>query len=213
MMNRQIKLQEKIEVIVLNEALVEGKLLLLYLIEKMNLPISTSQIAQFVLEEGLLSFFELQQCLSEMVEGKYVNITKENNNTRYTITDTGLISLDYFEKRVPTHLRNKVAKYVCENKTQIKKEYETTANYFKDIQTGEYAVKCGIYEDDSMLMEINITVVGREQARDICDNWKNNVNQIYDKILCNLLPADKHKPGRRDFRLIDFEDKAGNNVI
>lgn len=197
----------------MNEALVESKLLLLYLIEKMNFPISTSQISQFALEEGIMSFFELQQCLSEMADGTYVDISKENNNTRYTITDLGLTSLHYFEKRVPTHLRNKISRFVSENREQIKKDYETTANYFKDIQTGEYAVKCGIYEDDALLMEINITVVDREQARDICDNWKTNVNNIYDKVLCNLLPTSKYKADKKELKLLEFKNEVENSAI
>jgi len=185
-----------------SETLVESKLLLLYLIEKMNIPITTSQISQFVLEEGILNFFELQQCLAEMVEGKYIDTVKENNNTRYTITDLGVVSLGYFENRIPLHIRNKISKYISENRSQIKKDYETTANYFKDIQTGEYAVKCGIYENNSLLMEINITVVNREQARNICDNWKNNVNQIYDKVLWSLLPASNPKTNAAGFPFI-----------
>lgn len=188
------------------EILVESKLLLLYLIDKVNLPISTSQISQFMLEEGILNFFELQQSLSELVESKYVDMTKENNNTRYTITDLGLASLKYFEKRIPLYIRNKISAYVCENREQIKRGYETTANYFKDIQTGEYTVKCGIYEDDYLLMEVNITVVGRKQAKDICENWKNNTSLVYDKVLSGLLPADKHKPLLKDVHFADFEN-------
>lgn len=192
----------------MSEALVESKLLLLYLIEKMNLPMSGSQISQFVLEEGMLSYFELQQCLAEMVDSKYLEAVKENNNTRYTVTDSGAALLEYFEKRIPTHVRNKIIKHVNENKASIKRAYETTANYFKDIQTGEYTVKCGIYEEDFMLMEVNLTVVCREQARDICDNWRNNVSQIYGKMLGNLLPDSVNKKvnvNNREPIMLNFE--------
>lgn len=193
--------------IALSDTLIESKLLLLHLMEKMNFPITTSQISQFVLEEGILNYFELQECLSEMVEGKYVDAIKENNSTRYTITDLGIVSLGYFESRIPLHIRSKISKYIYENRSQIKRDYETTANYFKDIQTGEYTVKCGIYEDNSLLMEINISVVNREQARNICDNWKNNVNQIYDKVLWSLLPASNSKINIKELSFAPSEDK------
>jgi len=153
----------------------------------MNLPMSTSQISEFVLKEGMLSYFELQQCLHEMSESKYLDAVKENSTTRYSITESGVGLVELFEKQVPTNVRNKIIKYVNENRSNIKRSYETTANYFKDIHTSEYIVKCGIYEDDFMLMEVNLSVVGREQARDICDNWKNNVSQIYGQMLSNLL--------------------------
>ncbi|MDL2248907.1 DUF4364 family protein, partial [Tyzzerella sp. OttesenSCG-928-J15] len=172
-------------------AQVENKLILLYLIEKMDIPISTSQISQFVLGESMIGYFDLQQCLSEMVDDNYVEATQENNNTRYSITDTGLTTLDYFEKRIPVYIRNKINKHVLENRKYIKRDYETTANYFKDIHTGDYTVKCGIYEDDAMLMEINLTVVSREHARGICENWRNNVTQLYGNILGNLVNKGK----------------------
>jgi len=176
----------------------------------MNLPMSTSQISELVLKEGMLSFFELQQCLHEMTESKYLDAVKENNSTRYSVTGNGMGLLDLFEKRIPMNVRNKIIKYVNENRANIKKAYETTANYFKDIQTSEYVVKCGIYEDDFMLMEVNLTVVSREQARDICDNWKNNVSQIYGKMLSNLmdqpppLSNKQIKPAANELAFLDF---------
>ena len=200
----------------MSTAIVESKLLLLYLLEKMNLPMSTSQISEFVLEEGMLSFFELQQCLHEMTESKYLDMTKENNTTRYNVTDNGMSLLELFEKRVPMNVRNKIIKYVNENRANIKRAFETTANYFKDNQTSEYVVKCGIYEDDFMLMEVNLSVVSREQARDICDNWKNNISQIYGKMLGNLmspspsLSAKPLKSATKELTLLGLEsDNTG----
>ena len=179
---------------------------------------SVSQISEFVLKEGMLNFFELQQCLHEMTEGKYLDIIKENNNTRYTITESGISPVELFEKRIPMNVRNKINKYVNENRSNIKKAYETTANYFKDIQTDEYVVKCGIYEDDFMLMEVNLTVVSREQAKDICENWKNNVSQIYGKMLGSLLPESpasmnkQHKSGKKDSVVVDFSDNSAGTA-
>lgn len=199
----------------MSTAIVESKLLLLYLLEKMNLPMSTSQISEFVLEEGMLNFFELQQCLHEMTESKYLDMAKENNNTRYSVTDNGMGLLELFEKRVPMNVRNKIIKYVNENRANIKRAFETTANYFKDNQTSEYVVKCGIYEDDFMLMEVNLTVVSREQARDICDNWKNNVSQIYGKMLGNLMtqsPSPSTKPKKSAISELNVLELNNDNV-
>ena len=202
----------------MNEALVESKLLLLCLLEKMNLPMSGSQISEFVLEEGMLSFFELQQCLFEMTESKYLDIAKENNTTRYTVTEPGSSLLELFEKRIPMNVRNKINKHVNENRANIKRSYETTANYFKDMQTDEYVVKCGIYEDDFMLMEVNLSVVNREQARNICDNWKNNSCQIYGQMLGNLLnpsPAtvsEQPKVGKKENPIVNIDNATAGTA-
>lgn len=166
---------------------VENKLLLMYLIDKMDIPLSGSQISQFALEENFMDYFTLRQCLTDMVANNHLESFAENNSTRYTVTEAGLQTLDYFEKRIPADIRNKINKYVLDNRKYIKKDYETTANYFRDIHSSDYTVKCGIYEDDALLMEINLSVVSREQAKLICSNWKENVNTLYGEILQQLI--------------------------
>ena len=167
----------------------ENKLLLLYLIDKMDIPLSNSQVADFALSKNYMNYFSLQECLSEMVQTKYLDSYKENNSTRYTITDRGLQTLEYFERRLPIDVRNKINQYVLENRKRIKKDYETTANYFKEINSDDFTVKCAIYENDYMLMEINLSVVSREQAKLICSNWKTNINTLYGDILSKLIAS------------------------
>jgi len=194
-------------------AQVENKLLLLYLIEKMDIPLSTSQIHQFVLEETSTHYFDCQQCLCEMLEDNYLEATAEDNKTRYTITDIGITTLEYFEKRIPLYIRNKINKYVNDNRKYVKRDYETTANYFKDFQTGDYVVKCGVYDDVSVLMEINLTVVSRDHARNICDNWRNNVTSLYGSILNNLVFKDDNAKVKEDSILYLDINNADKNAI
>lgn len=166
---------------------VENKLLLLYLIDKMDIPLSNSQISQFALEENYMNYFSLQQSLSEMVQVNYLDTAQENNTTRYTITDQGLLSLEYFEKHIPIAIRNKINNYVLENRRNLKKDYEITANYFYDHNNNEFVVKCGVYENSTTLMEINVSVVSRDQAKLIAKNWKSNVNLLYSNVLEQLI--------------------------
>jgi hypothetical protein len=62
-----------------------------------------------------------------------------------------------------------------------------TATYFLDSETNEYIVKCGVYEDKRILMEINVSVVSRDQAKLIQNNWKSHVSEIYMNILNEMV--------------------------
>jgi len=166
---------------------VENKLLLLYLVNKMDLPLSNNQISQFALEENLMGYLVLQKTLEEMVISGYLDKTKDNNITRYTITDEGFTVLEYFERQIPLVVKDKINKYVIDNRSTIKKDFEITANYFYDHTNNEYTVKCGSYEDEKILMEINVSVVNKEQAKFICNNWKANVAKLYGTILSELV--------------------------
>ncbi|MDR1913278.1 MAG: DUF4364 family protein [Clostridiales bacterium] len=167
--------------------LVENKLILLYLIDKMDLPLSRSQITDFVREGEYMDYYTLQHTLADMVDGLYLEKVQDNNNTRYSITEDGATTLEYFENHIPPAIRTKISKYVHDHFNTVKRDFEVTANYFLDSETNEFIVKCGVYEDKCVLMEINVSVVSREQAKMICNNWKSHVSEIYLNILTELV--------------------------
>ena len=169
------------------EQQIRGKIMILFLIDKMDLPMSNSQIAQFALSENYLNYYKVQTYLSEMTDIGYLDSSHSNNTTRYTITEDGLKALEAFMHYVPTGVRSRIQKYVAENRKTVKQDFEIVANHFYDFEQKEYTAKCGLYEDDTMLMELNLSVVSREQAVAICNNWKRNVDRLYGQILHTML--------------------------
>ena len=169
--------------------MMEHKLILLYLINKMDLPLSQGQISQFVLEENYMDFFLLQETLLDISESGHLERNHENNAVRYVLTELGKTTLDYFAKRIPKNIMDKIDEYVLNNKKSLKKDYEVIASYFYDQNSKEYNVKLGAYDDNTTIMEIALSVVTKDQARYICDNWKNNINSLYLNILNELISS------------------------
>jgi len=169
------------------EQQIGSKIMLLFLIDKMDIPMSNSQITQFALEEKYLNYYNVQLYLSEMVSIGYLDSSQDNNTTRYTITEEGMQALEAFIHYIPPGIRARILKYVSENRKSVKQDFEIVANHFYDFEKKEYIVKCGVYEgvyeEDRMLMELNLTVVTKEQALAICNNWKNNVENLYGQII------------------------------
>ncbi|MDR1663433.1 MAG: DUF4364 family protein [Clostridiales bacterium] len=171
---------------------VENKLLLLYLIRKMELSLSRSQITEYVRQAEYMDYYTLQQTLAEMVEGGYLEMQQEDNATRYSITGDGQQTLEYFEKHIPLSVRTKINNFVRDNRRNIKREYENTASYFPNNENGDYTVKCGVYEDERVLMELVVTVDTRDQAKQIQTNWKTNAKFLYGRLMGALFtsPSD-----------------------
>jgi DNA-binding PadR family transcriptional regulator len=172
---------------------VENKLILLYIINKMELPLSRSQLTEFVREGEYMDYYIMQETLAEMSDEGYLESSQDNNNTRYSITDEGITMLDYFENLIPPSVRAKITQYVQQRFNCIKRDFEVTANYFLDSDTNEYIVKCGAYEDKCLLMEVQVSVVSRAQAKLISSNWKNHASETYLNIL-NELIRKREKP-------------------
>jgi len=178
----------------MDEKKTENKLLLLYLIDKMDLPMSRSQITDYIIPTEYMDYYTLQQTLAEMVEGGYLDGTKDNNTTRYSITDDGMQMLEYFEKHIPPSVRGRINQYVKENRGEIKKSFENTATFFPNEEGDEFLVKCGVYEESRVLMELSISVDTREQARIIQNNWKTNAKTLYGDII-QILAQVQRKGG------------------
>lgn len=165
--------------------LAENKLIILYLLYKMDLPMTTAQILEFAVGADYMDYFSLQQYLVELTEGHLLDKFKDNNNTCYALTDNGERILSYFIKHIKEETKDYINKYVISNKRNVKREFEVVANWFFNGEN-DYMVKCGVSEDDMTLMEFQVSVVSKEHAKLICSNWKSNVNSLYADIL-NLL--------------------------
>ena len=168
---------------------VDNKLIILYLVNKMELPMSRAQIVDFIVEKELMTYFTLEETLASMVEKELLDAVQmeENaqdvNTTRYSVTDEGLQMLEYFSSHLTPPVRQIISKYVDDNRGQIKKDYESTANYFPNIENDEFQVKCGVYEDKRVLLEVTVSVDTREQAKLIQSNWRGNASDLYQKII------------------------------
>ena len=48
------------------------KLIILYMLNKVDFPLTTSQISEFVLDKGYTSYFKLQEALSELADSRLI---------------------------------------------------------------------------------------------------------------------------------------------
>ncbi|MDR2167548.1 MAG: DUF4364 family protein [Clostridiales bacterium] len=175
------------------EKQVEHRIMLLFLIDKIDIPISNAQITKFALEENYMNFHDVQQYLKHMVQSGYLDASQLDSTTRYTITDEGLNALETFSHYVPPYVKTRISQYVEENRNIVKQDLEIAANHFYQHDNEEFLVKCAVYEEDNVLMELNMSVVTKEQAVIICNNWKSNVGQIYAQIVDILLSEPENE--------------------
>lgn len=179
------------------QRLAEHKLIILHLLQKMGIALSNSEICQFLLEKNYMDYFSVQQYLSELESAGWLEKTREQNNTRYTLTYDGEEVVNYFLNRISEDVKNDINTYVHKNSRRIRAEYAVTANYFPETN-GEYLVKCGLCDDNgTALMEISVSVVSKSQAQQVCRNWRKQVNHYYRDFLSALAaeePEEENAP-------------------
>ncbi|QUI21754.1 DUF4364 family protein [Vallitalea pronyensis] len=169
-----------------NHELSVNKLIILYMIDQLNIPMSYTQISEFILAHEYTNYFSLQQYFSELVETELLATKVIHHSTRYSVTDSGKQTLEYFENRIPESIREEIIDFLKDKKLELRNDFEITVEYYPK-KNGEYTVNCVAKEKKDLLMDLKINVVSKEHALRISENWKNNSHEIYSKILNELL--------------------------
>ena len=62
------------------------KLMILYMLEKVNFPLTNNQITGFILDQGYTDYFHVQQAISELVESNLITTeTIRNASPTYLV--------------------------------------------------------------------------------------------------------------------------------
>lgn len=170
--------------------LAESKLVIIYLLYKMNLPVSISYIQEFALDSECMDYFSLSKYLVELVEKRYISKNTENNKTVYSIEERGYKILNLFENLISIDIKEKIDNYVENNKKNLKRDLDIVAVY-EQIHQNEFNVKCSAYENGESIMDISFKVSSKKYARKICDNWKKEAPSYYISFIKSLLEIQK----------------------
>lgn len=164
----------------------ENKLILLYFIEKINIPVSNLQIIKIFLEHGFMNYFLLQQSLNELCEGGFLIPDSTSNNSCYLISENGKRILDHLSNLIPIGIKARIDNTIHSIRRKIKNETLITADFIPESEN-EYIVSCAIREGGFMLLELKAAVGTREDARAVCENWKKNSQAIYAEVIQSLI--------------------------
>lgn len=173
-----------------SEELAYHKLLILYILDKIKMDLTNSQITQVVLETEMMNYFSLQQILSQLMESKFLTTYKDSNREYYSLTQKGLETLEYFLSRIPENATKKIDEYIVTNKENLLADTQVKSSYVKQSDN-EFIVNLRVIENQSNLIDLNLNVSSEKQAKHICNNWKNNASYMYAEVI-DLLIRDNH---------------------
>ncbi|MCD7763543.1 MAG: DUF4364 family protein [Lachnospiraceae bacterium] len=162
------------------------KLIVLYMLDKTDFPLTKAQISDFILEKGYTNYFTLQSVFADLEEGQMVRVEAVRNCSYYSITEAGAEALKYFHARIASSIREEIDQYMQENKIQMHDEVSVLADYYKNT-TGDYSVRCVVKDKYSNPIDLTITVPNEEHAKKACRSWREHSQNIYQFILKELL--------------------------
>lgn len=164
------------------------KLIVLYMLDNLDFPLTNSQISEFILDKGYTDYFTLQQTFYDLEASELIHPENIRNSTRYMITETGRETISMFESKLPEGIKEDITRFFEEKKYQLRKEIDITADYYPVGK--EYMVKCMVKEKKYTLLELKMNVVSKEQAIYICDHWQQKSEEVYNYLIKSLLLED-----------------------
>ena len=76
------------------------KLIVLYMLNKVDFPLTNAQISEFILDEGYTTYFKLQQAISELIESGFIREELTHSRTFYHLTEEGAETIHFFKNGI-----------------------------------------------------------------------------------------------------------------
>lgn len=168
------------------ELLTLYKLIILYMLDRVDFPLSNSQISDFMLNKEYTTYFKLQQALSELIDAGFIQEEPVRNRTLYNLTEDGASTIGLFRKNISHAIRQDVNDYLWEKQYELKNEVSVKADYYRNTNQ-EYSVHCRVMENTLPLIDLTITVPSEEEAKTVSNNWQKKSQEIYAQIMAGLL--------------------------
>ena len=162
------------------------KLIVLYMLDKVDFPLTTSQISEFILDKGYTSYFKLQETLSEMTSSHLLDVETTHNRTLYHLTENGEETIHFFHSKLSPAIQKDIDDFLKEKQYDLKEESAVKADYYLNTNH-EYEVRCQIVENGFSLIDLKLTVPTEKEAETIAGRWTAQSQEIYSLLLTKLL--------------------------
>lgn len=163
--------------------LILEKLLILYILNNLKEDVTGSQLTQIILETDIINYFTLLVVLPKMSESKFITKYTKNNTTLYTITQSGLEVLIYFQNRIPDYFKEKLDLFIKEHSDDIFSSQIKRQSSYSMQEDSTYVVSLIVIKGNKNVMTMNLNVDAESEAKLICRKWENVSDDKYSKIL------------------------------
>ena len=158
------------------------KLIVLYMLDRVNFPMTGAQISDFMLEKEYTDFMTLQQIISELTQAGMISTQSIRNRTHLSITTEGKETLRFFENRIGEAIKTDVKTYLQEREFDLRNEVSVLADYYK-ATSGEYEARLVAKDRGISLIDMTLSVPTKDLAETICDNWQKKNQDVYQYVI------------------------------
>ena len=162
------------------------KLTILNMLDKVDFPLSNTQLTNFFLEQEYTDYFRVQQVISDLLDAELIRTESTHNNTHYYITAAGKETLTLLKDKISDAIELDINNYFAQNKLELRNDNSIIADYYR-TPNRDFAVRCQYRQKDTNLIDLTLSVQTKEQAEAICNNWKKQNEDVYMYLMDILM--------------------------
>lgn len=162
------------------------KLIILFMLDKVDFPLTNAQISDFILEKGYTNYFHIQQSVSALQDNDFITTETIRNSSYLRITDAGRDVLGYCLSDISLTIQQEILDYLQEHRYQLRDEVSVVADYYEE-KKDVFVARCIAKDGDTNVIELNLNVASEEEASTICNNWQEKSEEIYAYLIQQLL--------------------------
>jgi len=163
-----------------DNTLAENKVLILYLLNKINKKITNDALYRVVLSVEDMNYFYFQQFLLDLIENKYIVYHQEDST--YEMTEVGEKTLELVDDILPGIKKLKIDTTLEGRTEEVTNKQSITSEFVSTSEDG-FLVKCKIIENNQKIFEVQIQAPTVEEAKKISNKWEENAGEIFPKML------------------------------
>ncbi len=170
----------------LQDPLTLYKLIVLYMLNRVNFPMTNAQVSDYILEKEYTNYLTLQQVINELSDAHMISLETIRNRTHLSITAEGQETLKFFQNLINYAIKQDIDDYFRENEYVLRNEVSVLGDYYYSAKAGGYEAHLVAKDRDISLVDLRISVPTEEIAAAICDNWQKKNQEIYQYLVGQL---------------------------
>lgn len=164
------------------EQLAESKVLILYILSKIDKPVTNLELLDLVQSIEDMNYFYFQQFLTDLKENRYILEYEQEKQKYYAITVAGRETMKLTLDMLAGSIKVKVDRNLKNIMKKIENEESIYADFFPNKED-EFMINCGIKENNKKIFEVQVFSSSRDNSIKVIENWKKNATKIYPQII------------------------------
>lgn len=158
----------------------EIKLLILFVLRRLPAEIDAEKLAELVLIDGGISYFDYKDCLAELVQSAQV----EEGEDGFRVTAKGSHNGEILETGLPFSVRKKAERAIAPVAEEMRRSAMILANH--EIGDSGVTVYLAVNDGVGSIFDLKILAADEAQAKRIEKNFKKNAESFYNRFITEL---------------------------